>query len=76
VDSGDGLARLALGAGLLAILIRVSSDVGALAWTIVVPGAGLWLAAWWEARARGSVRKPVLYASAVVLAAAALFPVV
>jgi hypothetical protein len=74
VGTGDGLARLALGAGLLAILIRVSSDVGALAWAVVVPGAGLWIAAWWEARTGGSGRSPVLYASATALVAAAIFP--
>jgi hypothetical protein len=73
MGTGDSLARLALGAGLLAILIRASSDVGALAWAVVVPGAGLWIAAWWEARARGNSRNPVLYASATALVLVAVY---
>jgi len=72
---GDGLARLALGAGLLGLLIRASSDVGALAWAVIVPGTGLWIAAWWEARTRGSGNRAVLYASATALAMAAVFPI-
>jgi hypothetical protein len=74
VGTGNGLARLALGAGLLAVLIRVSSDVGALAWAVVVPGAGLWIAAWWETRTRGSGNRTVLYASATALVLAAVYP--
>jgi hypothetical protein len=73
--SDDSFVRLALGAGLLALLIRASSDVGALAWAVVVPATGLWMAAWWEARTRGTGSRAVLYVSATALAAAAAIPI-
>lgn len=65
------LAGFALGAGIVALVLRLAPETGALAWPVAVIGAGLWLAAWVEARqARRSVNKSALYVAFGLLLAA------